>query len=99
MRELGVGMAQLDLKEVSSEPTTDPTRPSGKLADAAYVIYTSGSTGTPKAVVVTHTGVNALAASHAQHLQMTADSRMLQFASLTFDVSVGEILTALSQGA
>src|SRR5258708_31738862 len=46
-----------------------------------------------------HAGLSALAASDGRHLQVRADSRLLQFAALTFDVSVAEVLTALSQGA
>jgi len=96
--ELGGGIAQLEPSEVSRESRSDPERV-GQLSDAAYVMYTSGSTGTPKAVVVMHAGLSALAASHGRHLQVRADSRVLQFAALTFDVSVAEVLTALSQGA
>ena len=63
------------------------------------MIYTSGSTGTPKGVVVTHAGIAALAASHVEHLGVTAQSRILQFASLNFDASLWEIVMALTSGA
>lgn len=65
----------------------------------AYVIFTSGSTGTPKGVVVTHAGLASLAVSQARHLDVNGTSRVLQFASLSFDVSVWEIVTALASGA
>ncbi|MFE6158654.1 amino acid adenylation domain-containing protein [Streptomyces sp. NPDC056486] len=67
--------------------------------NTAYVIYTSGSTGRPKGVAVTHRGMASLVESHVDRLQMTADSRMLQLVSPSFDVSLCEVFTALLSGA
>ncbi|WP_338861871.1 amino acid adenylation domain-containing protein (plasmid) [Mycetohabitans rhizoxinica] len=65
----------------------------------AYVIYTSGSTGQPKGVMVPHQGVTNLVTAIARALGITAQDRMLQFAPLSFDTSVEEIFTPLTQGA
>ncbi|MGX1914109.1 non-ribosomal peptide synthase/polyketide synthase [Streptomyces phaeochromogenes] len=63
----------------------------------AYVIYTSGSTGTPKGVVVPHSGAVNLLAYRWPHLD--SGGRLLQFASIGFDVATWEIMTAFAAGA
>jgi amino acid adenylation domain-containing protein len=72
-------------------PTT-ATAPVGARPDApAYAIYTSGSTGRPKAVVVGHAAAVRHAAAAADLFELTPDDRVLQFASLSFDVAQEEI--------
>ncbi|MFD8519481.1 amino acid adenylation domain-containing protein [Streptomyces capillispiralis] len=84
----------------SGAEVTDADRRSPLTPDhPAYVIYTSGSTGRPKGVVVGHRGLGSLAAWQADHLGVTPDSRVGQFAAPSFDAAAWETVMALLNGA
>ena len=105
--EIGVASAVptilLDAIDLSDYPTTNPNQTNRNAPlhpqHAAYVIYTSGSTGRPKGVVISHRGVPNTAAAAADHLGLTRYSRVLHFASLSFDASVWEIASTFLVGA
>ncbi|HLX11146.1 MAG TPA: amino acid adenylation domain-containing protein, partial [Thermoanaerobaculia bacterium] len=90
----------LDAPAVARAPLAAPP-PDDVLADnLAYVIYTSGSTGVPKGVELSHRGLANLAGTLAEHLCLAVPGdRVLQFAAISFDVSVSEICLALGAGA
>lgn len=86
-----------DAPVVLAQSAARPPCPVG--GDAiAYIIYTSGSTGRPKGVLVPHRGVCNLAEAEVQLLDMAAGSRVLQFASFSFDTSIWEIVMTLCAG-
>ncbi|HBZ82358.1 non-ribosomal peptide synthase/polyketide synthase [Brevibacillus parabrevis] len=88
----------LDSDELANEPVTNAETSVGE-HNLAYVIYTSGSTGLPKGVMIEHRSVINLAYDLIRHFQIDATSRVLQFISFSFDVSVSEIVMSLLAGA
>jgi amino acid adenylation domain-containing protein len=65
----------------------------------AYVIYTSGSTGQPKGVLVSHGAIAGHCRTAQRLYELDSRDVVLQFASLSFDVSLEEILPTLIVGA
>lgn len=92
LRWLTVDLDTLDV------PSPSPVRPV-YTENPAYVIYTSGSTGAPKGVAVTHQGLANLAQEIRDSYALSAASRVLHFASPSFDTAVVEVLAAALAGA
>ncbi|KAJ5764815.1 acetyl-CoA synthetase-like protein [Penicillium odoratum] len=67
--------------------------------DCVYVAWTSGSTGKPKGAMVSHGSLVSTFQRTNATFGRTSSSRVLQFASFAFDVSIEDILTALMVGA
>ena len=65
----------------------------------AYVIYTSGSTGRPKGVLVSHGSIADHCRDVQRYYELDASDRVLQLASLSFDLSLEQILPTLIAGA
>jgi len=64
----------------------------------AYLIYTSGSTGRPKGSLNNHKGVVNYLTCMTKQFHINASDRIIQFTSLSFDPSVGDILGTLTSG-
>jgi amino acid adenylation domain-containing protein len=76
----------------------DPPAVAVGMDNLAYVLFTSGSTGRPKAVAQPHRMLAHLVAVHAGGCELGDPARVLQFAALSFDVSVQELFVTLAAG-
>ncbi len=80
--------------------------PGGERSTAAYLLYTSGSTGRPKGVAVTHRNVlsffagmdAALCPEGRRESPGTSPGTWLAVTSVSFDISVLELLWTLTRG-
>ncbi len=100
VRALPVDAVALDEvgARVATRSTSRPdvrTRPD----PLAYVIYTSGSSGRPKGVMVHQSSVCNFVAVAMQIYGMTAEDRIYQGMSISFDFSIEEIWLTYGAGA
>ena len=82
----------------ADQPVENPTLLTTS-RNPCYMIYTSGSTGRPKGSIIEHRGLVNLAAVLKKMCRVGPGDRVLQFASFSFDQSVGEIFEPLLSGA
>src|SRR5271166_5742894 len=86
--------------QLSDAMLTDADRLRPLLPDhLAYVIYTSGSTGQPKGVAVPHHAIAEHVDGFIAEWSMTAEDRLLQSSSVSFDASLLDIFVTLTLGA
>jgi amino acid adenylation domain-containing protein/non-ribosomal peptide synthase protein (TIGR01720 family) len=86
-----------DWEKISGESQENPVI-GVQANNLAYVIYTSGSTGKPKGVMIEHQSLVNLAAATTVKYKMGAGDRILQFASISFDVAAEEIYSCFICG-
>ncbi|WP_330961397.1 amino acid adenylation domain-containing protein [Photobacterium sp. 53610] len=66
---------------------------------SCYAIYTSGSTGRPKGAIISHQALLNVIEQSIAEMGIASGSKILQFSSIGFDVSVWEIFTSLLSGS
>ena len=87
---------RVDRDPAANQPESDPAQ-RASATNLAYVIYTSGSTGNPKGVMVEHRNVVNFFAGMDARLG-TEPGTWLAVTSLSFDISVLELLWTLTRG-
>ncbi len=65
----------------------------------AYVLYTSGTTGQPKGIEISHQALVNHSTAMAKHYELRPTDRVLQFASISFDVAAEEYFPTWAAGA
>ncbi|MDF2796271.1 MAG: non-ribosomal peptide synthetase, partial [Pseudomonas orientalis] len=99
---LPTGLTRVDFSttgdELAGYPATNPPTHAAA-ADLAYVIYTSGSTGQPKGVAIDHAALGQFCDSAVVYSQLSAEDRVLQFATFSFDGFVEQCYPPLCVGA
>ena len=82
------------------ESLSDCDCPSGvDPQNLAYLLYTSGTTGQPKGIEISHRAVVNHSTAMAKHYALRPTDRVLQFASISFDVAAEEYFPTWSAGA
>jgi len=83
---------------IAAQPTT-PVDVEVTGSDVAYVMYTSGSTGTPKGAIITHRNVVNFCLGMDRRVGCGPEDVLLAVTSVSFDISVLELLWPLTHGA
>jgi non-ribosomal peptide synthetase component F len=74
------------------------TPPSVSPDNALYGVFTSGTTATPKGIIIEHASFCSGAEGHGEAFHLGPKSRVLQFTSHGFDMSIADYLTTLIRG-
>jgi amino acid adenylation domain-containing protein/thioester reductase-like protein len=93
----GLDITGLDFDAANLDQPLMRQRPD--LDAPCMALYTSGTTGHPKGVLLSQANLAHFTAWYADYVQLTEQSRVLQFSSLSFDSSLIDIFPTLLQGA
>jgi amino acid adenylation domain-containing protein len=97
--EYGARLVCVDVERASiAEHATRNIQSGVNASNLAYLVYTSGSTGRPKGILVEHKSVVNAGYGFINTHRMTEHDRLLQFASLSFDVAAEEFFATWFSG-
>jgi amino acid adenylation domain-containing protein len=97
----GAPTGEIEILDISDEGIysryNSNSKPMSIGTNLLYVIYTSGTTGKPKGVMLEHKNLVNLVSHQYQYTNIDF-SRVLQFTTISFDVSAQEIFSTLLAG-
>ena len=93
-----VPVSQETIRAYSALTRKTPSSNRATPSNMAYAIFTSGSTGRPKGIIIDHRALASSATAFSPIVHLNESSRAFQFASLTFDAAVMEVLATLMHG-
>lgn len=86
------------LKDLQAKPTPKTLLQHMDASSAAVTLFTSGSTGLPKGMIQSHSTAATAAMTNFRAFGYNSSTRLLQFATYSFDMSIIDILTTLTAG-
>ncbi|MGP6432506.1 amino acid adenylation domain-containing protein [Pseudomonas paraglycinae] len=93
----GLDVCRIDRTDADLSQPLMRRRP--ELDAPCMALYTSGTTGHPKGVLLSQANLAHFTAWYADYVQLRAESRVLQFSSLSFDSSLIDIFPSMLEGA
>ncbi|NJL59827.1 MAG: amino acid adenylation domain-containing protein [Desulfobacteraceae bacterium] len=97
LNEIPASVTACDIRAIRETGISDPEK-IVQPHHLAYIIYTSGSTGKPKGVMLTHQDVVSFNVNMTEVFGFARADRMLALTTITFDISVLELITSLLTG-
>jgi nonribosomal peptide synthetase DhbF len=92
------GDAEVLVLGATPPPHAEPSWPAPAARSLACIFYTSGSTGTPKGVMFEHRSLVNYTLAMIDEFELEPGDRLLQLASIGFDVLAEELFPVLASG-